>query len=519
MTPYVSVTTMNIGGREFILAEVARGMGKLGTFRYATTTNTATDVFFIEQEPILNIFNPNTANDNVNKYIHQISSPEKESDPVIARFSAAIDNYYLYEQGLARSVLPVLEMLNPGLYVVHEAQIHPTDGAGKYFWTAYPTQRPVLGSANKNAVINENNFTPSFLMPTRQPYDFRSAKMLSREEEYRKGKPFAGLSYHVTGMFSALLDGHHAATAALHNDVSFRSLMIEPLTGIMYNNHENLGLSGSGKGASFHDEKRKIVALTCPFVNIPLEELPDDSLERFLLARKNVKPTAFSEIKPKMNKLARSISKRAIPIAVYDKASQLPTTNMAEAASAVDTISNEQLDALIAGQVKYDDEYIISSNLNSSIDIACNHLQVNDFERFLKFAISILQNVELLTIHKFVAERLFAVIHPSIYEYFQTCYEEGLSKFGVIATEFDSVSGDNSEPTPEENKAKIVFEVARKYMTKWDEHLEKRRIAEDSYNLKRTKQDKNKKKITEGKGIATLEAAVRGIGGMAKKPS
>jgi hypothetical protein len=505
MTPYVAITSMNVGGREFILAEVARGKGKLGVFRHTTTASTATDVFFIEDEPVINIYNPHTVNESTDKVIHQISAPEKNGEPALVRFSAALDNYYLYEQGLVRSILPVLELLSPGLYVVYEAQTHPSDGSGKFFWTAYTNPVIYGGSSDKNSAVGHHNFTPGFLVPTRHPADFRIQRMMEIEDALKKGRTPAGIAYHITGMFSALLDGHHAATAALLNDVPFKCLMIEPLNGIMYNNLEGIAGLGkaTGKAIVRDDENRKIVALTCPYVNIPLEELPDDSLERFLISRRSVKPASYGEMRPKMQKSsARTITKRAFPMAIYDKAHQLPSHSMVEEAASIDFLSDEQLTALAAGEVKHNDEYIISSSLHTSIGAACNYLQVLDFEKFSAFAIGILRNEGLVSVHKFVAERLFGIIHPSIHTYFLEVFKEGTQKAllsGKPVDEFMTEGG-------------IIFEVACKYMTKWDEHLKMREAAESSYDNKRKRQDMNKKKITEGKGIASLEAAVRGIG-------
>ncbi|MCL2754733.1 MAG: hypothetical protein FWD35_03315 [Oscillospiraceae bacterium] len=502
MSPYVAITTMNVGGREFILAEVARGKSKLGVFRHTTTASTSTDVFFMDDEPVINIFNPYTLNETADKIIHQVSAWEKVDDPISVRLTAAIDNFYLYEQGLARSMLPVLELLSPGLYVIHEAQVHPCDGAGRFFWSAYTNPQAYGGTSEKNSAIGHNNFTPSFLIPTRHPADFRLQRMMECEENLKKGKTLAGIAYHVVGMFSALLEGHHSATAALNNDIRFKCIMIEPLNGIMYNNLEGIASLGkaTGKVIVRDDDNRRIVALSCPYVNIPLEELPDDSLERFLISRKSIKPISYSVIRTKMNKSAKTISKRAIPMAIYDKSAQLPRHAMVEEAAAIDYLSEEQLEALVSGEVKHNDDYIISSNLHTSIGAACNYLHVLDFERFLTFTVGILKNEELVSVHKFVAERLFGIIHPSIHEYFAEIFKIGVEKAFVAGKPI------------EEFDDGIIFDVSRKYMVKWEEHLAMREAAENSYDNKRKRQDMNKKKITEGQGIATLEAAARGLG-------
>jgi hypothetical protein len=200
-----------------------------------------------------------------------------------------------------------------------------------------------------------------------------------------------------------------------------------------------------------------------------------------------------------MNKIVRSVSKRAFPVAIYDKAAQLPNSAMVEEAAAVDYLSEEQLAALADGEVKWGDEYIISSNLHASIDAACSYLQILEFERFLTFAIAVLKSDKLIVVHKYVAERLFGIIHPKVYEFFANCLKDAVD----AGAEIDEGGG-------------VLADVSRKYMIRWNDHMEKRQLAENSYETQRNKQDMNKKKIAEGMGIATLEAAVRGIGGLKK---
>jgi hypothetical protein len=474
---------MNINGREFVLAEVSRGMGHIGVFRYATSAYNTTDAFYIENDPIIRIFNPYTPDKNSDKQITQISGAEKCSDAIKARITSSAENLFRYSQGLARSAIPVLELLTPGLYVVHESQMHPGDGNGSFFWNNYAVKKPVKGTADKNASIGDANFSPCFLIPTMTPSSFQPKRMYDLTDKIKSGRRLGGVAYHISGMFSALLEGHHEATAALMNNVDFRCLVVEPLTDVIYDSSDSSG------------GKQKVIALSSPYINIPLEELSEKALERFLITRKQVKPNSFSEIKPKMTKSIRMVSKRVFPSVVYEKAEQLPSCAMVEASSAVDAVTDEQLAALLAGEVRCADEegnekIIVSSNYHSSVVAVSNYLQTNDFSRFLEFALALLKNDELSTSHKFIAERLLVVMHPAIYEYFLSIVNNSVKKDGIIN------------------------DTAQIYVMQWEEHTQKQQGDEDSYLRKKKKTVEDMQAITEAKGIATLEAAVRSIGDM-----
>ncbi|MDR0197558.1 MAG: hypothetical protein LBI36_04990 [Oscillospiraceae bacterium] len=480
MNTVVVSSTMNIDGREFLLADVSRGMGQVGVLKSNSAPGSDTDVFYVESEPVFSMSKHNAFDPAADKLIAQVSGIEKCSDYVKTRLSVVGDNFFLFNQGLARSVTPVLELLTEGLYVVHESKMIPSDGAGNFFWNAYNIRHEVAGSADKNSVIGDANFSPCFLIPCEQAASYQPKKMSVLSEKIEKGKISGGVAYHVTGMFSALLDGHHTATACLLNDKDFKCLVIEPLNDVVYDSEENPG-------------KKKIIALSCPFVKIPIGDLPENMLERFLVTRKYARPATYGEIKSKAAKSVKTTSKRAFPAAVYEKAAQLPDCAMAESAAGVNNLSEEQLGALLAGEVKYDDKIIISSNYYSSVTTACNYLQTANFARFLTFALDIMRNEGLSAAHKYVAERLLNIMHPSVHEYFAS-----------VAAEKGETDG-------------FVPEIAHKYIKRWEEHREIKRHEEEAEMHARKKRHETLQAVSETRGIATLEAAVRDIGNIPKK--
>jgi hypothetical protein len=249
------------------------------------------------------------------------------------------------------------------------------------------------------------------LIPTLSPAEFSEPKVKAQREKMRAGKKIGGLAYHLSGMYSALLDGHHSATACLLGDADFRCVVVEPINNVLYGDVEH---------AAQHDREPKITALSCPYVKIPVEEIPSAVLESFLLRRTGVRPKYFPELVKKAGKTIRTSNRRSIPKEVLIKAELLPDCAVIESAYAVTELTDEQLDALLAGETKLGDETIISHNYYNSVVTACNYLQYEDFERFFNFASSIITNPDLTATHKYVMERLCSISDEKIYNLFVT---------------------------------------------------------------------------------------------------
>jgi len=477
MNPVVNTATLNIEGREFLLADVQRGMGQIGMFRLAVTKGSATDLFYIENEPILNIVTPNVNDPYTDKVVTQISGSGKCSDYIKSRLTGVGENCFVHKQGLMRAAMPALELLTEGLYVVHESKMLPADGCKHFFWNRYNVSREVKGTADKSVEIGEANFSPVFLMPSLHATSYSHPRMMTQADKARKEKQPGGVAYHVAGMYSVLLEGHHTATACLLTDVDFRCVVIEPLRDVIYDPKDD------------DETDRNIVALSCPFIKIPVDKLPENMLERFLITRKYTKPTQYPEIKSKVTKTIRSVSKRSFPVDVYEKAAQLPDCAMLASSSAVNALSEEQIMAILSGEVMFDDKYIVSPNYYNSVIAVCNYLQVTDFSWFLSFAIEILSNEGFSATHKHIADRLYEIIHPTIHMYFSS----------VVAN-------------PEADEEGYISEIARRYMAKWDEYQQRLKEAEEIEISIRRKNAMKK----EASGLVQLELAAKNLSAGAK---
>ncbi len=421
MNPIINSTIMTVGEREFILVDVSSAFNNIGTTAIGGRMPTNNDrqpsfeIFFVGDEPIVSMLHPNKKDRSLNKLISQIGNINDCDDSVRNRLAVAKDNYFTYEQGLVKSVQPVLEMLTDGLYVVHTSKMIPSDGSGNYFWNAYLTRHEVLGTAEQNSVMGaDNNYAPCFLVPSENISDFSESKIRTTRENIKIGKKFGGVAYHLSGMFSVLLSGHHTATACLLENTDFNCIVIEPLRDIMYEPVERAVELG---------RIPRPIALSCPFVKIPLSAMPETTIDTFLMTRRSIKPVNFEILKAKSTRTLRVLSKRNLPLEVYQKTELLPDTAMLESAQAVTSLSDEQLEALLSGEISHNGEIIINNNYYNSVVIACNYLQYINYDKFIDFAISILKNPDLTATHKYLIDRIANITDEKVKDYFFDLYD------------------------------------------------------------------------------------------------
>lgn len=416
MLPAINTHQMDLDSRDFMLIDISRSTGTIGT---AVITGPVfspyekpykTQLLYAGDEVLLNFTRPPRGNNYSDKVVSQVTTFTVCDDKIKTILSTVSDNYFTYSQSMSKSMQPVFELLAEGTYVCHEAKMIPSDGQGKFFWNAYTTRHIVPGSAKFNRHLGKNsNYIPCFLVPTLSPAEYSDAKCKTQREKISSGKKVGGLAYHMSGMFSALLDGHHTATACLACNVDFRCILIEPVNEVLYESREE---------AIKYGREPKIIALSCPYVKIPVGEVPPAMLESFLLRRAGVKPKQFPQLMKKAAKTLKAVNKRTIPREITNKAELLPDSSMVESASTISGLSNEQLDALVAGEVNYDDKVIISSNYHNSVVTACNFLHYEDFERFFNFSEAIIKNPELVSVHKYVIDRLCVINDSRIYDLF-----------------------------------------------------------------------------------------------------
>ena len=416
--PMINTYHMTVGNRELLLVDVSKSHDVIGTTTVSPVAPDApvTDVLYCGREAIINMTRASKGNDFSDKLVSQISTTAVCEEAIKTVLSSVSDSYFTYQQSITKALHPFFELLSEGIYVCHDAKMIPSNGAGEFFWSAYTHRREVAGTATYNRTMGrDSNFTPCFLIPTTSPAEFTEAKVRAQREKIASGKKIGGLAYHMSGMFSALLDGHHSVTACLLDDTEFRCLVVEPLKDMLYETPEQ---------AVQYGREPRIIALSCPYVKIPIGQIPPSMLESFLLRRSGVKPQNFVELRRKAYKTLKTSTRKPIPREVLLKAELLPDASAIESAHAVTELTDEQLDALLAGEIKYDDKIIISQNYYNSIITACNYLQYEDFDRFFTFASAIVDNPDLTATHKYIIERLCGLNNKKIHDFFVSVMEK-----------------------------------------------------------------------------------------------
>jgi hypothetical protein len=417
MNPIINTVQMTVGDREFVLADVIKSIDYIGTctvinkFAGKGEQFPVTELFYMGDEPIVSMIRPSMNDSESNRVMSQNGTNSVCDEHALNRIKVSADNHFLYSQSLSKSLHPVLELLSPGLYVCYEANMIPSDGAGSFFWNAYCIRHDVQGSAEHNNAIGNNNFVPAFLVPTKYITEFDPSQFSQSCDKIKQGKRVGGVAYHLTGLFSALLTGHHNAAACLENDREFGCLVIEQVKNVMYESDEI---------AAEHFRNPRVTALSSPYVKIPLGEVPADMLENFLINRRHKRNGSYSAIRSKMNRSIKSFARKRISSDLQVKAEALPDCSMVESVSAVRALSEEQLEALLAGETYCNGQIIINENYYNSIVTACSFLQYNDFDRFLLFAFDVMNNPDLSATHKAISDRLINITNNAkIYNFFK----------------------------------------------------------------------------------------------------
>lgn len=483
MNPIINTMLMSVGDREFLLVDVCKSTQNIGTcivtghITGPGERQPSVELFYIGDETVVTMVKPSATDRHSNKVITQVGSVT--DDNIKNRLSVASDNYFTYNQSLIKSLQPVLEILTTGLYVCHVSKMIPSDGGGNYFWNAYNTRHEVTGSSEYNSLIgDENNFIPCFLIPSSNIADYSDAKVRAQSERLKQNKQIGGVAYHLTGMFSVLLDGHHSATACLMNDSDFNCLVIEPIRNVLFENKET---------AMDNNREPRAIALSCPFVKIPIGAIPEAMTENFFLKRRHEKPANYDILKSKSNRTIRAMSKSLLSKSLYLKAELLPDCAMIESAHAISELSEEQLNALLAGETKYNDQVIISNNYYNSIVTACNFLQYSDFNRFIAFSLNILRNPDLTATHKYVVDRLSNVMNEEVYNFLKEMIsEENKTHIELIPIAENYIRRYETAITEQQRELKKTNKI-KAAMQKVDSEMGANELAQMEAFIKRTK--------------------------------
>lgn len=428
MATEVKTETIDFEGRSTLLVSVRNGECVIGIcsagYNGLGGAAALNKIFFIGNDPVVNIACPSGGNRQLDKMLALcpgfVGYDQKIASVINNCFSKINTG-----EALGTGLRDIFNMLQDGVYAVYISDYYPTDGNGSFFWGAYNILHEVHGTAEHGRVAGDRLYKPCFLMPS-QPLDYYAPKTKVNTDDLVKHRRIQGIVYHLTGFQSVVLKGHHGAVCCVDNDVPFTCAVIEKI-------HEPYVRSFSASPAApvpdIDPENPEAVAaeeveitppvvtregitgFRCASLRLPLEIFPADMLRLLLEGRGEYKPRQFDILSAKLNTVRKkALSNNVLPFSVLEKTDDLPDSYMVESAYAVEGLSDEQLDHLLAGDVECNGEVIISPNFYSSIVTACNYLQFTDMKRFVDFSIAILDNPELSATHEYVAHRALSQI-------------------------------------------------------------------------------------------------------------
>lgn len=437
MKSNVTIESLRGPAGEFLLASVSNSDGIIGVCDTSIKNGVRRKSLYAGGECLVD-FQYRENSDDTNRVIWQTSSIDKAKSALGTRLPKACENYFGGSASLSKAILPIVELLANGLYVIHVGKVYPTDGAGNFFWDAYTVKHEIFGSAPYNSVIGEGKcYSPPFLIPTQSFSGYTESAVGAASEKLANGKRLGGIAYHISGMFSALLEGHVNAAACVANNMDFNCIIIEPLTRVIYGDPGSI-------------DENKVVALACPFVKITFDNITRKMLENFLTNRSVCVPREYSEIKWKADKmLSNGVLARKVSVVIDRNIEGLPDAEMMASAFAIDELSDNDLNVLLSGSATdQDGNVIISPNFFESITYAINFLQLKDRRRFIEFADSIIRNPDLSGAYGYVVNRLKYIMDAKvneIFKYISETEEPNYTALKPIAEKYSKAFSEYSE--------------------------------------------------------------------------
>ncbi len=428
MSAEIKSETVDINGKSVLLVSVKNGEAAIGTcsaghIDHSGSASSQTRLFFIGGDPIINLICPNHGNKQSDKLVSFCPGfqgyEQKIHDALGSSFNKLNNG-----DSLAAGLHDLFTLLEDGVYTVYMNDYYPTDGNGIFFWGGYNISHEVRGTAERSRAIGDREFKPCFLVPT-EPLDYYAAKTRVSTEEQVKRRRVQGIVYHLSGLFSVVLKGHHGAVCCVDKNIPYSCAVIEKIAEPYTDRfipeapepmpEDPAAVSEDGATAAAETVSytappafvpEGITGFRSPSVKIPLELFPREMLRQIIEGRAEYKPRQFSMLSAKLNTVRRkAVSNNVLPYSILEKSEQMPDCDMIESAYAIDKLSDEQLNCLLRGDVECNGELIVSPNFYSSIVTACNFLQFSNTQRFIDFSIAIMDNPDLSAAHEYVAHR------------------------------------------------------------------------------------------------------------------
>lgn len=466
MATEVKTEAIELNGQSALLVSVKNGSNAIGTCLAGNTgkegnAGSITRLFFLGNEPVLSIVCPNHGKETSDKLV-SVSPGFQGYDRDLN--SALTNGFNKLNEGesTGAALKDIFTLLEDGVYVVYCSDYYPTDGNGSFFWGAYNISHEIRGTAEHNRTIGEKPYKPCFLLPT-QSMAYYATRIKASTDDNVKYRKIQGIAYHISGLYSALLKGHHGAASCVEKGLPFTCAVIEKITRpYIETQHmtqptepvhsepdleapeaaEQIDAAGSEETAQtvFEPVANSVVHVNgadgfrSPSMKIPMSAFPKDMLRQLIEGRTEYKPKQFNTLVSKLQTVrAKTVNNNALPYAVLENAEQMPDCEMVESLYAIDDLTDEQLNCLLRGDVECNGKVIISPNFYSSIVTACGFLQFKSTRRFVDFSIAIMENPELAAVHEYVARRVSSLSdNQKVYNFFKNVSGSGDAKYEKI---------------------------------------------------------------------------------------
>ena len=448
--PEVNCEHINIEESQLIIFSVKNGLSKIGICRISSDSDKY--CMFAHDEPVM-LISGGMNDDNADKVISEYGSALNGSI-----MKEAIDSAY---DKLANgempdyALVPIMRLLQDGLYAVSFVETYPTTGENMFFWSGYGVSKQLRHSSRNISVIGDKPYSAPFLIPTKRPSAYESSQIKLAAKIGRRGGSLFGISLHFSGLYSVLLKGHYAACAAAIEKEPFYTVQIQPIREIWKAPDEN----GEVKAVGFSSASFRI----------PFELLSKEQLKTGLTARRYVTPDTYDSIRQKLDVVSKS-GQRRLPKQLDIFSERYPDADMSACAQGVSELTKPMLDALLAGQTELDGKVIISPNYYNSITTACSYLRYHSVNDFVDFALNVMRNPELSATYSYVSSCLAKVRDERVRQFFEEVIsggDAGYSKItGTAKSYIDSydkyaeISSDdfmNALPEPKEKQARKDF--------------------------------------------------------------
>jgi hypothetical protein len=217
--------------REAILVWVPKAKGSLKVIYGSTSDGYLKSFLLLNDIPLVKWHDNEHNCPTCEKYLTAGYGIDKIDGSVIENIKSSSNKTEIVAKKDITPIKHLLELLDEGLYLVSFIPHYPTNGEGDFFWNMSNDMKIYRGLSDSWF----SNGTPAFLLPTQPTNKYDEGRVEFYREQIRQGVQLGGIVYYFGGYLSAILDGHHRATASFAEGVPLNCLTICKVDGIYHN--------------------------------------------------------------------------------------------------------------------------------------------------------------------------------------------------------------------------------------------------------------------------------------------